>query len=79
MAPLIIGEVLIDAALLGILISVFARPGATNDLSSLVTVVAGVTIGSAVIGLLWGESLGWWVFAPQAALRLALAYVLNPE
>jgi hypothetical protein len=72
MAPFLMGSLLIDAALLGILIFIFARHNATNDLFNRVIVVAGVTIGSMVMALLWAGSLGLWILVPQILLTMVL-------
>lgn len=64
----LMGSLLIDAALLGILIFIVARHNTTNDLFNRVVVVAGVTVGSLVMAMLWSESLGLWILAPQILL-----------
>lgn len=64
----IIGNLFIDAALLGLLIFFFARHNATNDLFNRVVVVGAVTIGSMVMAALWAESLGLWLLVPQLLL-----------
>lgn len=64
----LIGQLFIDAALLGLLIFIFARHNATNDLFNRVIVVVGVTAGTMVMGVLWAETLGLWLLLPQMLL-----------
>lgn len=64
----VIGQLFIDAALLGLLIFFFARHNATNDLFNRIAVVGGVTIGTMVMAGLWAESLGLWLLVPQMLL-----------
>lgn len=64
----LIGQLFIDAALLGLLIFIFARYNATNDLFNRIAVVAGVSIGTMVMAGLWAESLGLWLLVPQMLL-----------
>ena len=68
----IIGQLFIDAALLGVLIYLFARHNATNDLFNRVAVVGAVTIGTMAMAGLWAESLGLWLLLPQFVLTGAL-------
>lgn len=72
MAPTIIGSILIDAALLGILIYLVARHNATNDLFNRVAVIAAATLGNLAVAALWAGALGGWVLAPQVALTAVL-------
>lgn len=64
----IIGQLFIDAALLGVLIFIFARYNATNDLFNRVAVVGGVTIGTTIMAALWAGALGLWLLVPQTLL-----------
>lgn len=64
----VIGQLFIDAALLGLLIFIFARYNATNDMFNRIVVVAGVTVGTMVMAGLWADTLGLWLLVPQMLL-----------